>query len=164
MKGRRSPGEEGESTAAALHLNVTADAKKRKTEVEHLKWENTLCIFFWNDKKDTMLLNKFRLFPNTGCTVRAEKSSCIYYKVNSVVLIGQSGIRQFNFEIFFFWGGFAIRGLRRLSLRVNPAARRRPSGTAATSSHRTEAAAAQDGFRLFSDKPQLNHRRAQAMW
>lgn len=88
-----------------------------------------------------MLLNKFRLFPNTGCTVSAEKSSCIYYKVNSVVLIGQSGIRQFNLEIFL--GGFAIRGLRRLSLRVNPAARR-PSGTAATSSHRTEAAAAQD--------------------
>lgn len=47
MKGRRSPGEEGESTAAALHLNVTADAKNRKTKVEHLKWENTLCTLFF---------------------------------------------------------------------------------------------------------------------
>lgn len=109
MKGRRSPGEEGESTAAALHLNVTADAKKRKTKVEHLKWENTLCTLFFfcwlieMTKKDTMLLNKFRLFPNTGCTVGAEKSSCIYYKVNSEILIGQSGICQFNLEIF-WWG------------------------------------------------------------
>lgn len=59
-----------------------------------------------------MLLNKFRLFPNTGCTVRAEKSSCIYYKVNSVVLIGQSGIRQFNLEIYFLVGGGGGGGLQ----------------------------------------------------